>query len=281
MKNTRFVQTARRVAAATVGLGAALTVGFASTASAAPLVKIPTISDFLPYPLVVNNQTAFPDREANQPTADGWNLRVNKTGESLYIAAPLDGAVTTAEAFATLRGGAWIEGQGDPAIDSGLFEMGYQLGCGVDISGGVDVQATNTIGLSPAASVNPSASNTTTLDGIGLETTAEAPYVSVELPKINNATTVGVDGNLGVDGNAEHSHTISGHIDPGSITNIALASREVNTEYNRANASVVGAHITTTGCVGPVTVRSYVLLSTETATSSDIVAVYGDPQRLR
>ena len=85
----------------------------------------------------------------------------------------------------------------------------------------------------------------------------------------------------GVESKAEVSPTVSGHLNPGKVTNVALATMPVNPQYMRAAGGFSGAHLQVNGCGGPVSIRSYVQIATISPTSTDTVAVYGDPQRIR
>lgn len=92
---------------------------------------------------------------------------------------------------------------------------------------------------------------------------------------------VGVDSEAKVDGKAEIAPTVAFHLDPGGVTNITLAGYNVNLDKKRAAGGFTGAHLQINGCAGPVSIRSYVTLSTVTDTSVDAVAVYGDARRIR
>lgn len=70
----------------------------------------------------------------------------------LGINPPLDSAATTGEAFGTLNARVWIDGEGFPALDGAVFEAGYQIGRGVDVSSGVDYDVASTVGLAPSVS---------------------------------------------------------------------------------------------------------------------------------
>ncbi|RAV31132.1 hypothetical protein DLJ54_09990 [Corynebacterium heidelbergense] len=210
----------------------------------------------------------MPDREASRVTADGWGLHVRKSGESVYVNPPLDGAVTTGEAFGTVSANAWIDGAGAPELTGAMFETGYQIGCGVDVSDGVDVEVGATVGVAPHADA-------------GVE---GGPSVNVELP---NATgvSVGADAtahvNAGVDGKGEITPSVKAHLTPGKVTNVALASMPLSREFKRAAGGFSGAHLQINGCAGPVSIRSYATVASTSPTSVDSVAVYGDPQRIR
>lgn len=271
-------------------------------ASAAPII------DFLPYPAApFGGERQLPDRYAERVTADGWVLHALKEGEKINVAPPLDSAATTGESFGTVTGRVWIDGQGNPEISGALFESGYQIGCGVDVSGGVDYDVTGTVGVAPHGTVGMEGGphiNGGVEGGPSANLGGEAgPEVKVTLP--DGSLTAGADakvkpevggdatgklemggdatakGEFGVDAKAEVTPTIRGHLHPGKVTNVALVSMPIDPRFQRAGGGFTGAHLQVNGCAGPVTVRSYVTISAKSATSVDSVSVYGDAQRIR
>ena len=242
-----------------IGITTAATVATTCLMGAGAASAAPGLGEFAPWPVpVFAGEKHFADRELARTTADGWGLHAAKSNESIYVAPPLDGAATTGEAFGSLNGRVWIDGAGSPALTGAQFEMGYQIGCGVDVSGGADVEVASTIGVASHA--------TTGIEGgpsvqVGADATAKAE--------------------AGVESKAEVSPTVSGHLNPGKITNVALATMPVNPQYMRAAGGFSGAHLQINGCGGPVSIRSYVQIATISPTSTDTVAVYGDPQRIR
>lgn len=262
----------------------------------------------LPWPATVNEgEKALPDKELRRVTADGWQLHVKKVEERLHIASPLDGAVTTGEVFGSLNASAWIDGDGFPQLTGAVFEAGYQIGCGVDVSSGADVSVSGNFGVAPHASLGVEGGP----DGrVGVEggpsvgTGVEAgPSVKVSIP--DGTGTLGADAKAkakadadatgkaelgfdatgkaetGVDAKAEVAPTISMHLDPGKVNSIPLVSMPINPEFKRASGGFTGAHLQINGCAGPVSVRSYAVISTVSPTSVDAVSVYGDARRVR
>ncbi|MGP9760974.1 MspA family porin [Corynebacterium sp. AOP12-C2-36] len=247
---------------------AALSVAVTATlglTAIAPAAAAPT----LPWPApVTGGPTDLPDRQVSRTTADGWVLHAAKSDESVNIAPPLDASTTTGEAFGTLTGNVWIDGAGAPELTGAMFTTGYQIGCGVDISGGVDVELAGTAGIAPNATA-------------GVE---GGPSVQVELPNITGVSA-GADatarGEVGLDGKLEAAPTVSAHLDPGGVTDVDLVSMPIDPEYKRASGGFTGAHLQVNGCAGPVSVRSYVTVSTTSPTSVDAVSVHGTATRIR
>ncbi|AHW62546.1 Putative secreted protein [Corynebacterium glyciniphilum AJ 3170] len=255
-------KTTRTISAAAVSITAAATLGLTAIA---PAAAAPT----LPWPApVTGGPTDLPDRQVSRTTADGWVLHAAKTDESVNIAPPLDASATTGEAFGTLTGNVWIDGNGAPELTGAMFDAGYQIGCGVDISSGVDVELAGTAGIAPHADA-------------GIE---GGPSVQVDLPSVTGVSA-GADATAraeaGVDGKIEASPTVQAHLNPGGVSDISLVSMPVDPDYKRASAGFTGAHLQINGCAGPVSIRSYVTVSTTSPTSVDAVSVYGKATRIR
>ncbi|MEJ4099982.1 MspA family porin [Corynebacterium mastitidis] len=268
------------------------------TAAGIGVAQAEPVVDVVPWPAApFGGEKSLENRYVEKTTEDGWVLHAEKKDETIHMAPPLDSAATTGESFGSLKAKVWITGQGEPELRGAAFEAGYQVGCDVDISTGVDYEIAGTVGVAPRVSggVKGGPSVSTGVEGgpkVGLGGEA-VPSVSVNLPEGN--VQVGADGKVkgetgadatgklegGVDGKAEVSPAIKGHLQPGKITNVALVSMPIDKEYKRAAGGFTGAHLQVNGCAGPVTVRSYVTISTVSPTSIDAVNVYGDPQRIR
>lgn len=254
-----------------------------SVLAAGPAVALPGWVPVLetPYPgPVVGGERDIADSAATRTTADGWVLHVDKTEEAINFAPALDGGVTTGEAFGTLTGRTWIDGAGSEQLRGAYFETGYQIGCGVDVSQGVDVEVAGVAGVSPSVGVAPSAEAGVDGGANAKVTLPQAQGVDVGAD-VGGKAGVGVDSEAKVDGKAEIAPTVAFHLDPGGVTNITLAGYNVNLDKKRAAGGFTGAHLQINGCAGPVSIRSYVTLSTVTDTSVDAVAVYGDARRIR
>ncbi|WP_255804934.1 MspA family porin, partial [Corynebacterium kalidii] len=163
---------ARTIATAAASIAAATTLAITAISPAAAAPTLPDLPD-LPWPVpVTGGPTDLPDHQVSRTTADGWVLHAATTDESINIAPPLDASATTGEAFATLTGNVWIDGDGAPDLTGAMFDAGYQIGCGVDVSGGVDVELAGTAGIAPHADA-------------GIE---GGPHVQVELPNVTGVS---------------------------------------------------------------------------------------------
>lgn len=88
------------------------------------------------------------DKSRSVLTDDGWELRITKTAENVERQPNLANSPVSREAFVSLKAVADITGDGAVAVDSGTVQLGYQLGCQVDVTSGV------TMGLSVAMGPN-------------------------------------------------------------------------------------------------------------------------------
>lgn len=81
---------------------------------------------------------------------------------------------------------------------------------------------------------------------------------------------------LGIGANLQPS--ISSVLKPGTITDIPFGTKRLAAAQGSINAT--GVHVKIDGCLGPVTVRSYVTVAISTPLNDDTVNVYGLPHRL-
>ncbi|WP_067713223.1 MspA family porin [Nocardia yamanashiensis] len=111
------------------------------------------------------------DKSRTLPTASGWSLSVSKVGETLDRYPNLAATPFTREGFVSLRADAAVTGEGSDRIDWGALDIGYQIGCQVDVSNGLTLGLGLSIGpyagltvsgpeIGGAASVNPNVSTT-------------------------------------------------------------------------------------------------------------------------
>lgn len=174
-----------------------------------------------------------PDAFESTTTGDGWNLNVRKTDEIVDQVPNLAASFFSREGFVSYRAEADITGPGRAPVNGALFETGYQVGCGTDVSSGLAVG----LGLSIGPSVG----------------------ISVTGPKAD----------LG----AEVQPYLSTTLRPGSITDVPLKKKDL--VNGRAGVSVKNVHLKIDGCLGPVSIRSYVTFSTTSDSFDDTIAAYG------
>ncbi len=80
---------------------------------------------------------------------DGWTLTVSARDETQAPVAPLTTAISTREyEVGGVYNGSLTGGDGE--TPTGVFEVGYQIGCGIDMSTSNGVSLTGTAGLNPS-----------------------------------------------------------------------------------------------------------------------------------
>ena len=103
-------------------------------------------------PVAAAEQTA--DKSRAVTTEDGWELRITKSAENVDRAPNLANTPLSREAFVSLSASADIGGDGRVAVDSGSLQLGYQVGCQVDVSSGVTMSLGVTMGPSVGISTS-------------------------------------------------------------------------------------------------------------------------------
>ena len=85
---------------------------------------------------------------------DGWTLTVSAKDETQRVTAPLTTAISTREyEVGGIYGGSLIGPEEGDQGAQGTLEVGYQIGCGIDMSTSNGVSLTGTVGLSPSIGV--------------------------------------------------------------------------------------------------------------------------------
>ncbi|MGW4767222.1 MspA family porin [Nocardia sp. NPDC004278] len=181
---------------------------------------------------------ALPDQSRTVTTEDGWELTVTKAAENLDRVPNLADTAFTREGFVSLRAVADITGAGSASVNSGTLTMGYQIGCQIDVSNGISIGV--------AASVGPN--------------------VNVMV-----APTPGLSVGVG----AMAMPSVSTTFKPGTITTIPFGTKALAGPHGSITTDQVQIKID--ACMGPVSLRSYVIANISTNTADNSVAVYGDP----
>jgi hypothetical protein len=224
---------------------------------------VPASADPEPDPVVVDTSdpaatpapvdpaaAQLPDdgRVASTPPAtltspDGWVLKVSAKDEKQLAIAPLTTAISSREYEVGGIFNGSMSGPGESDAPHGTLEVGYQIGCGIDMS------TSNGVSLGGTAGINASL-------GI-LGTDVITPVPDGILPNIG--------GSLG--------GAITIGLKPG-IINIVPVSKK---EFTGANPWVMvqGFRIKIDGCVGQSFIRSYAFLTRSTGVSDAILAYYG------
>jgi hypothetical protein len=177
-------------------------------------------------------------------TPDGWKLVLAAKDETQVISAPLTTAISSRE---YVVGGTYegsLEGPDDDEGPRGTIEVGYQIGCGIDMSTSNGVSLTGTVGLSPSLGI--------------LGTEVVSPLPDGILP--------GLGGNIG--------GGITVGLKPGIINVVPVTKKEF--EGAAPWVMISNFHVKIDGCVGQSFLRSYAFLTRSTKMSDAIVAYYGE-----
>lgn len=169
-------------------------------------------------------------------TPDGWTLGLGAKDEMQIPVAPLTTAISSREYIASGIFVGSLRGSEEP---HGLLEVGYQIGCGIDMSTSNGVIMEGSAGIIPG--VSPTFDTTGTLPPL-------LPFIS---SPINGAMSVGLK--------------------PGLVIVVPVIKKQ----FKGANPWVMisNFHIKIDGCVGQSFIRSYAVL-TRMTDLSDVVLSY-------
>jgi len=168
-------------------------------------------------------------------TPDGWILGLGAKDEMQVPVAPLTTAVSSREYLAS---GTFVGSLRGPGQPRGVLEVGYEIGCGIDMS------TSNGVTMAGSAGVSPGLGLTGLLTGVpGVVPLVTAP--------VNGVITVGLK--------------------PGIVIVVPVDKKE----FKGANPWVMinNFHVKIDGCVGQSFIRSYAVL-TRVTDESDVVLSY-------
>lgn len=168
-------------------------------------------------------------------TPDGWTLGLGAKDESQVPVAPLTTAVSSREYLAS---GTFVGSLIGPEQPRGTLEVGYEIGCGIDMS------TSNGVTMGGSAGVTPG------LGLAGVFAGAPTPIPLVTVP-VNGVITVGLK--------------------PGLVIVVPVVKKQ----FKGASPWVMisNFHVKIDGCVGQSFIRSYATLTRETD-QSDVVLSY-------
>ncbi|ODQ93287.1 MspA protein [Mycolicibacterium holsaticum] len=174
---------------------------------------------------------------------DGWRLELGAKDETQAPIPPLTTALSSRE---YVVGGTYtgkLSGPDDGTAPTGTLEVGYEIGCGIDMSTSNGVSLTGTAGINPSLGI------------LGID--AAGPVELGVLP--------GLGGNLG--------GGITVGLKPGLINVVPVTKKE----FTGAEPWVMVSdfRVKIDGCVGESFIRSYAFLTRSTEVSEAIVAWYG------
>ncbi len=185
---------------------------------------------------------------ATTTAPDGWKLTVGATDETLVATAPLTTALSSRD---YVVGGVFngsMSGPGEDELPRGMLEVGYQIGCGIDMSTSNGVTLAGTVGMN------------TSLGLLGADLISPLP----------EGILPGVGGSIG--------GGVTVGLKPGFV-NVVPVNRK---EFKGADpwVSVSGFHVKIDGCVGESFIRSYAVLTRSTDQSDAVLAYYGATKKV-
>ena len=169
-------------------------------------------------------------------TPDGWVLGLGAKDEKQVPVAPLTTAVSSRE---YLSSGIFVGSLIGPEQPRGVLEVGYEIGCGIDMS------TSNGVEIGGSGGFGPSLGTTALLPGVA---TGLLPLISAP---VNGVLTVGLK--------------------PGLVIVVPVVKKQ----FKGSNPWVMisNFHVKIDGCVGQSFIRSYATL-TRVTDQSDVVLSY-------
>jgi MspA protein len=181
--------------------------------------------------------TLPPGTPARLSTPDGWTLALGAKDERQVPVAPLTTAVSSREYLSSGVFGASLTG---PEPPHGVLEVGYEIGCGIDMSTSNGINMANGGGIAPS---------------IGAELPLGPGQPPVLIPLVTG----------------QYNSVVSVGLKPGFVVVVPV----VRKEFKGANPWIMirDFHIKIDGCVGQSFIRSYSTL-TRITDESDVVLSY-------
>ena len=164
-------------------------------------------------------------------TPDGWNLGLGAKDEAQIPVAPLTTAISSREYLASGTFVGSLRGPGQPRGD---LEVGYEIGCGIDMS------TSNGVTMAGSAGLNP---------GIGFP--LAGGFIPLVTAPVNGVITV--------------------ELKPGLVIVVPVVKKEF--KGPNPWVLISNFHVKIDGCVGQSFIRSYATLTRKTD-QSDVVLSY-------
>ena len=186
---------------------------------------------------------AVDGRVASNPpstsTLEGVTLTISAKNETQQLVQPLTTAISTRE---YVVGGVFTGSIAGSAAPEGIFEVGYQIGCGIDMSTGGGVLV---------------GGNVQGALGADLGILPTLPPILIPIA----GGGVGINGTLGV------------NLKPGIINTVPVTKKAYKGAAPEVEVSMFRVRID--GCVGESFIRSYATLANSAAEIEDIVSWFG------
>jgi hypothetical protein len=181
-------------------------------------------------------------------TPDGWQLTLSAKDETQAPIPPLTTALSSREYVVGGTYSGSLTGPDDGEAPGGTLEVGYEIGCGIDMSTSNGVSLTGTLGMNPS---------------IGLiGTDIISPFPDGLVP--------GLGGNIG--------GGITVGLKPGLVNVVPVTKKEFTGAAPWVMVSNFRVKID--GCVGESFIRSYAFLTRSTTMSEAVLAWYGVTKKI-
>jgi len=172
-------------------------------------------------------------------TLDGVTLMISAKNETQMPVLPLTTAISTRE---YVVGGVFTGSITGSAAPAGIFEVGYQIGCGIDMSTGGGVLVGGNV-----------------QGALGADLGIVPALPPIVIPIAGGG--VGINGTLGV------------NLKPGIINTVPVTKKAYKGAAPEVEVSMFRVRID--GCVGESFIRSYATLANSAAEIEDIVSWFG------
>jgi len=176
-------------------------------------------------------------------TPDGWTLTLSAKNETQLANAPLTTALSSREYIVGGTYDGTLRGPDDPEEPRGTIEVGYQIGCGIDMSTSNGVALNGTMGFTPSLGFS----------GVDIPSPLPEGFLPVVSTPMTGGITIGLK--------------------PGIINIVPVTKKEF--QGFDPWVMISNFHVKIDGCVGQSFIRSYAFLTRSTKMSDAIVAYYG------
>jgi hypothetical protein len=200
-----------------------------------------------PPPAPPGHVESTPPAETNTP--DGWKLTLSARDETQAPVPPLTTALSSREyVVGGTYSGSLIAPEDEEEEPEGTLEVGYEIGCGIDMSTSNGVSLTGTAGINPSIGL------------FGTEFVDIAP----------EGVVPGLGGNLG--------GGVTVGLKPGLINVVPVTKKEFVGAEPWVMVSQFRVKID--GCVGESFIRSYAFITRSTKQSDAVLAWYGVTKKI-
>jgi hypothetical protein len=179
-----------------------------------------------------------PGPPAVTKTPDGWTLTLSSKDEVVLPVPPLTTAISSREYIASGIFSGALSGSGE---SHGTLEVGYEIGCGIDMSTSPGVTVGGSLGITPAIGFS---------GPFGALPTGLAPVIGFPI-----------------------QGAVSVSLKPGVVSIIPVDKMDF--QGTNPWLQVSGFHVKIDGCVGQSFIRSIATLTRQTSASHSVLSYVG------